>query len=70
VGDRSWLEDGRRSGRNYRRNVFRNGSSEYIDMCKSSAARRLTEVIIIRKDGKILIFAKVCGKDFVVRASF
>ena len=39
-------------------------------MCKSSAARRLTEVIIIKKEGKILTLAKVYKKDFVARVSF
>ena len=69
MGDRSWLEDGRRSGRNYRRNAFRNGSSEYIDMCKSFAARRSTEAITIKKEDKILTLVKIYGKDFAVRAS-
>jgi hypothetical protein len=38
-------------------------------MCKSSAARRLTEAITIKKEGKILILVKTRGKDFAIRAS-
>jgi len=66
----SYIEDGRKNGRNYLRNVFRSGSSESIDMCRLFAARRSTEAISIKKEGKILIFVRACERDLAVRASY
>jgi hypothetical protein len=65
----SYAEDGRKNGRNYFKNAFRSGSSEFIDMCRLFAAKRLTEAIIIRKEGKILTLARACGRDLAARAS-
>jgi hypothetical protein len=64
-----YAKDGRKNGRNYLRNAFRSGSSESIDMCRLFAARRSTEAIIIRKEGKILTLVRACGRDLAARAS-